>query len=476
MAIVTSKFRVHAASSFATSFTANSIYLLLGRPQPWDDTQSTNFAFQAAGTVSDSNPPNPADNWANEYAVWRDAMAIVKINSSDVRLATNRNNWIPGTRFDMYRHDIGSAQATSTGKYSLDDSNMIVYVTSTGAVYKCLYNGTTPVLTTGVVSTVQPTATTAAPQITGDGYKWKYLYTITAADADFITSSYIPLPVSGSNVSSVNGIDVILATAGGSGYASTSTITIYGDGTGATATLVTSAGVVVGATITNAGSGYTWAKAVIGSPGTGAQLLPIIAPTGGHASNFNNECIAHNVMMAPTVSGYQANDVPVNQDFRSIAIIANPAAYVTSQVTSITASYTGATGMVMRTLTMTSTATTAPSNDITLTGASSGAQALFIFQSSGTVSINYIQPIATDTSVVSAAELTRIDTVTTKRLKQFTSGETVTGTNYSKSNVGITTTLPEVQPYSGSMLYLDNRQAITRSVGQNEKINIVINF
>ena len=53
MAIVTSKFRVSAASGFASTFATDSIYLVLGRPQSWDNTLSTNFSAQASGTVSD---------------------------------------------------------------------------------------------------------------------------------------------------------------------------------------------------------------------------------------------------------------------------------------------------------------------------------------------------------------------------------------------------------------------------------------
>ena len=73
----------------------------------------------------------------------------------------------------------------------------------------------------------------------------------------------------------------------------------------------------------------------------------------------------------------------------------------------------------------------------------------------------------------------RIDTTGTKKLYQFTSNETITGTGYSQisnSSTALTGTLPEIHPYTGQMLYLDYRQPVTRSAGQNEKINVVINF
>lgn len=482
MAIVTSKFRVSAASGFASTFATDNIYMVLARPQAWDNALSTNFADQANGTVSDNNPPNPVDNWVNEYALWRDAMAGVKLNYSDVKLATVRHNWQSGVRYDMYRHNINSSTPSETGKYDLSETNMIVYVTSTGAVYKCLYNGKNGSLTTGIVSTVVPSTTGVTPQTTGDGYIWKYLYTITAADADFITENYIPVPTT-SSVSSINGIDVIYLTNGGSGYTIAPTVVVYGDGSGCAATATITGTSVTKITVTQAGSGYTWAKVALnggGTPTTG-NAIAVIAPNGGHASNLVYETMAHNVMIAGTVSGYLNNDFPVNQDFRTVALVKNPLTFnssvgyfVTSNVGTL---YTTNTGRILRTLTMTSGATTAPANDIVLSGSNSLASGLFVFQSSGTVQLQYIQPINSDVPA-NISDL-RIDVNGTKRLFQFTTGETITGTGYSQiinSSTGITGQLPEIQPYSGSMLYLDYRQPITRSAGQNEKINIVVNF
>lgn len=482
MAIITSKFRVSAASGFASTFASDNIFLVLGRPQSWDNALSTNFSAQAVGTVTDSNVPNPVDNWTNEYALWRDALAGVKLNFSDVRLATVRYNWQSGTRYDMYRHNINSSDPTENGYFDLSDSNFIVYVTSTGCVYKCLYNGKNGTLTTGVVSTVQPSTTGLTPETTADGYIWKYLYTITAADADFVTANYIPVPTT-SSVSSVNGIDVIYVTNPGASYSSAPVVTIYGDGAGAAATAVTSAGTITKITVTNAGSGYTWAKVAIGGGGTPttANAIAVIAPNGGHGSNLSYETMAHNVMIAGTVSGYLNNDFPVNQDFRSIALIKNPLTYSTSVGYFVTSNvgtlFTANTGRILRTLTMTSGATTAPANDLTITGSNSQASGLFVFQSSGTVQLQYIQPVNSDVPA-NISDL-RIDTAGTKQLYQFTTGETITATGYSQfvnSSTGLTGQVPEIQPYSGSMLYLDYRQPITRSAGQNEKINIVINF
>jgi hypothetical protein len=477
MAIVTSKFRVAAASGFATRFAIDSIYMVLGRPQSWDNTLSANFVAQTNQTTSDTVPPTPTDNYVNEHNVWRDAMAAVRVNAGDIRLCTVRNNWISGTRYDMYRHDISVAQPTATGKYSLSESNMIVYNTGNSSVYKCLYNGSNATYTTGIVSTYAPTSTSYAPQTTADGYIWKFMYTITAGDADFVTANYVPVPTNVSSVSNRLGIDVVLVTTGGN-YGSNPSVVIYGDGTSAAAVAVTSAGVITGVTITNPGEGYTWAKIRFSATtiNVNASAIAIIAPSGGHASNLASECNAHNVMIVGSAQSYQGNDIPVNQDFRTVALIKNPVVYQTSSAAFTTTVVSVAdTARIARTLVMTSTATTAPTNDIVLSN-TTGASVLAVFQSSTTTNLQIIQPIATDTSIITAAELTRIDTSNTRRLKVFANGDVITGTGYSAAISSVTSVSPELQHYSGEMLYLDYRAPVTRNLNQNEKINIVVNF
>jgi hypothetical protein len=91
--------------------------------------------------------------------------------------------------------------------------------------------------------------------------------------------------------------------------------------------------------------------------------------------------------------------------------------------------------------------------------------------------MEYIVPINADAP--ESIDLTRIDTITSFKLYDFNTSDTITATSYSQlinSSTGTTGTLPEIQPYTGQMLYLDYRRPVTRSAGQNEKINIVINF
>jgi len=477
MAIVTSKFRVAAASGFATRFATDSIYMVLGRPQSWDNSLSAKFVAQTGQNVSDTVPPTPSDNYLNEHNIWRDAMAGIRVNAGNVRLCTTRYNWISGTRYDMYRHDISIAQSTATGKFNLSESNMIVYNTSNSSVYKCLYNGSNAAFTTGIPSTAAPTSTSFTPQTTADGYIWKFMYTITAGDADFVTANYIPVPTNTSSVSNRLGLDVVLVTNGGN-YSSNPTVIIYGDGTSATAVATSSAGIITGITVTNPGEGYTWAKIVFSATtvNANASAIAIIAPSGGHASNIPAECNAHNVMIVASAESYQGSDVPVNQDFRTVALVKNPVVYQTlSAAFTTTVVSVADTARISRTLVMTSSATTAPANDIVLSN-TAGASVLAVFQSATTTVLQFIQPIASDTSIITASELARIDTSNALRLKVFNNGDVISGTGYSEAISSVTSIAPELQHYSGEMLYLDYRAPVTRNLNQNEKINIVVNF
>ena len=186
-ALVTNKFRIHNAKQFVeafdeVSFTSGTsvtdssgllntnMYLFIGKVTSWSDDQT---------------PPTPTDAVANtHYENWRDMIAAKKITASDVSHCIPRKNWTNNTSYFAYTH----AAATLT-------SQDFYVMTTDYNVYKCLSNSDTAsggsVATT---STVQPTGTGTSIISTADGYKWKFMYQISAADAlKFVTPNYIPV-------------------------------------------------------------------------------------------------------------------------------------------------------------------------------------------------------------------------------------------------------------------------------------------
>ena len=101
----------------------------------------------------------------------------------------NKNTWTSGITYDMYRGDISRTNtAKPSGATNLYDSKYFV-VNEDYKVYICLQNGTDPENTTGRPSLDQPTFTDLEPKAagdSGDGYIWKYLYTIKPSDIDKI--------------------------------------------------------------------------------------------------------------------------------------------------------------------------------------------------------------------------------------------------------------------------------------------------
>jgi len=178
-AIVTNKFRIHNSEQFLEAFSEASgtnQYIFIGKVSPWEE-----HAAGGACVNIDSSPPSPTDTVENtEYAHWDDMILAKRCISGDVSHVVNRYNWTTGTVYDQF----DSQDATLYSK-------PFFVVTEDFNVYKCMYNSH------GAQSTVMPSSintSAGVSETTSDGYKWKYLYTITAADAlKFITTSFVPV-------------------------------------------------------------------------------------------------------------------------------------------------------------------------------------------------------------------------------------------------------------------------------------------
>lgn len=211
--IVTKKFRLNIADQIYESFSETAptrYYIYVSRVTPFTD---------------DNNPPTPTDTVQNtEFDAYRDMVALKRVLASDVSYVVPRYNWTTGTVYKQYTDTDSSLYPTSTDA----TSNSTFYViTDSNYVYKCIDNNR------GVQSTVKPTYTGTAITTTADGYRWKFMYSVSAADAaKFLVSSYIPVKTLTANDGSAqwsvqqaasNGsIDHIRVTANGSSYLTTS--------------------------------------------------------------------------------------------------------------------------------------------------------------------------------------------------------------------------------------------------------------
>lgn len=167
--LITRKFRISNAEQFKKTFDGstanNSLYLFIGRVTPWPNSDTPSTLGQ---TVSSS-----------DYDPWMDMLAAKKLTTNDISLAIPRINWQSGTVYKQYDNNTN---------VDLQGNSLNYVLSSTNNVYKCIFNNK------NAASTNEPTGTTTDIFDTSDGYKWKFMYTITAADAlDFFTPFFIPV-------------------------------------------------------------------------------------------------------------------------------------------------------------------------------------------------------------------------------------------------------------------------------------------
>jgi hypothetical protein len=498
--IITKRFRLFAAEQLKELFDEASpeiLYIFVGRTNPW---------------VDDNNPPTPVDTVsATEYSIWNNVVSAKKVLAGDVTFAAVRSNWTTGTVYTKYTVDTEFQSGT------------FFVLTDEYNVYKCMDNNN------GATSTVKPTGRLTTVFTTSDGYRWKFMGEISAADAvKYVTTSYIPVKKLASDdgsfqwnvqAAAVNGsIDTAIVTSGGANYKTNAgtvvssnttkitvassanstngvyvgssiyitngtgagqkrtitgwagasrlatvspvfttpptgsstylispTVSVVGDGVNFSAYSTVSNGAIRTVEVINRGQSYSRAALTISanttSGGSGGAATPEISPVGGHGSNPVYELSGHNILMFVQLSGTEGGKFFSNNDFRIVGVLANPKLANGSLATA--ASYLVAPKLVL----------SSPSGtflpDETITGISSGTTASFV-------------EYANSTSII-----------VTNVLGNFTTENISGGISSATAHVSSMVATP-LKPFSGSVLYVENRPPIVRSVNQEENFRLVI--
>jgi len=194
-------------------------YHFLGKENSWTDFLSPFIPSQSL-LVGDV-PGAPQDNFRYDLHVRRDILSVKSITPSDVAYVVPRIDWVKDTVYDMYDDNIGpfSITGTTAPSYSkaekLEDARFYV-LTSEFNVYKCLDNNYNS------ASTIQPTGTSSDAIVSGDGYIWKFMYTIPVSLRNrFLSSQYMPVTTALKQQFYSNGaITSITVESGGSSYVS----------------------------------------------------------------------------------------------------------------------------------------------------------------------------------------------------------------------------------------------------------------
>ena len=517
-AIVTDQFRILNASNFVDSIDSanNSYYITVGLPNP---------AINGYGrsTTWNTNPPTPTDSISSNAHAGDVVLYGKRITGANVRRIVRKLDWVAGNRYEMYRHDYDiNSPAPITNASRLYDANYYV-MNEDYRVYICIENGSSGNNLKGNVSLDQPTFTDLEPSRagdSGDGYIWKYLYTITPSDIiKFDSTEYITVPndwststdtqirsIRESADSSLNDnqIRTVYIAAEGANYANGlgQEFDLIGDGTGGKVRVDVEGGKITNTTVVSGGKDYSYAFVDLGSinsntTGTSANLVPIIPPSKGHGFDVYKELGTDRVLVYARFDD-STKDFPVDTSFAQVSIVKNPTKVGTSDI------YTENTFSGLFSLKL---------DDSSLSGKPKVGEEIVQNLSVGKAR-GYVASWDDETKVLKYfTDRSLFINQTTQDTQDYTgistngrsysfnsNGGTINGqvSNFTGSidsafsgittnpsgtkliNLGVDFTngiaVPEINKGSGEIIYLDNRSSIARNPRQKEDLKIILEF
>ena len=518
-AIVTDQFRILNANNFVETVdnSANSYYVVVGLANP---ALAVGF-----GRTTDWNTdtPNPVDNFNYIDHTGDTQIFGKKVTSANVRRLITRRNWTQGTRYEMFRHDYSvTSPSPVTNSTRLYAANYYV-MNKNFDVYVCIDNGSSGISTTGNASQDEPLFTDLEPSRageSGDGYIWKYLFTVPPSDIiKFDSTEYISVPggwptssetqiqsvrENGDSTINNNQIKKVYIDKQGFGYSQNIVgreVDIIGDGTGGKVVIDTdSNGKITKTVVSSGGQGYTYGMVDLGplgnsavSVGNKAKLIPIIPPSRGHGFDLYKELGTDKLLVYARFDD-STKDFPTDTKFAQISIVKNPTSigstitYTANEFSSVNA---------IKVVTPSGTPTIGGKIQQSVTGGT--AKGYIVSYDTDTNVIKYYQDRSLYFNQTSADQTDYVGVTTASKVFAFeSSAEVITGTNFSASvdqnftgistnptgnkviSLGVNFTnglaSPEINKGSGDVIYLDNRPLITRNSRQKEDIKIILEF
>ena len=531
-AIVTDQFRILNANNFVESVgnTSNSYYIFLGLTNP---AGTPNGGFIGYGRTSDwdtsSKTPSPIDSFSYRAHAGDTMMFGKKVSSANIRRIIRRVDWVSGNRYEIYRDDYSPAnQSPNTSSSRLYDANYYV-LNKDFKVYVCIDNGSSGTNINGNISQDEPTFTDLEPSKagnSGDGYVWKYLFTVSPSDIiKFDSTEYITVPNdwatstdsqiravrenANSNVN-LNQIKHVYVENAGAGYANGlgQEVDIIGDGDGAKARVDVVNGSIVSVKVSAGGKGYSYAMVDLGNlnnaASTKAKLIPIIPPGLGHGSDIYSELGTDKVIVYARFDD-STRDFPIDTTFSQVGIVKNPTKVGTDIV------YTDSTFSSLKAFKFSDgfNATPQIGEEITqilsISSPNPGgiAKGYVASYDKETKVLKYFKDRSLSFNPTTNDQTDRAGISTLSRLYDFESSITAanivgksslfsapiainfsgittnpTGTKLINLGVNFTSGLSdsEINKGSGEIIYLDNRPQIVRNSRQKEDIKIILEF
>ena len=514
-AIVTDQFRILNAGNFVDSVTdsSNSYYVFVGLSNP----SAVGFGRT---TDWDTNTPSPVDNFDYSDFVGDNMSFGKKVTSANIRRLARKVDWARGRKYEIYRHDYSLDNLSPVTKSSrLYDANYYV-INSEFKVYVCIQNGSSGINTTGNASLDEPTFTDLEPSkagVSGDGYIWKYLFTVSPSDIiKFDSTDYIALPNgwetstdsqieavrdNGDSDTNENQIKHVYIEKQGLGYSEGShELSILGDGSGGKVVVeVDVNGKITDTVVSSGGKGYSYGIVDLGTINTNssqkAKLIPIIPPSKGHGSDIYKELGADRVLVYARFDD-STRDFPTDVTFSQIGILKNPTTI--DSTTLFDSNQFSSLGAIKFSGTPTGSVSVGDKIKQTVTdGTAVGFVASYDIE---TKVLKYFQDRNSSLNPTFFDQTDHVGVSTIGKLYEFESNSNAvttdggfsgtidtaftgittnpTGSKIISFGVQITSGLakPEINKGSGDVIYIDNRPAISRSSRQKEDVKIILEF
>lgn len=421
------------SNSYLPASKQTNVYVVLGRQLPW------NTGTEVVPTTGETTP--------EIYEYYRKGIAAKKLGYNNSSFVIPRRNWTSGTVYGQY----GSANSVTLMDFYAKNSH--------DQVFECLSNRG------GIASTVEPVLSLSSASLeepyfmTSDGYKWKYMYTISSVQKQkFMTQDWMPVY---SNkfvaASAINGsIDIVEITNSGNNYTNgslQSIITVTGDGTGAILRANVANGKIANIIVQNRGEDYTEANLTFtdmtGGIGSSAAATVKISPQNGHGYDPVFELYAKTLMVTVDVTD-EYGKIPVSNDFRQVIILHNPLE---------SSSQTLASGEVY---TLYTTINVSPG-----IGNFSGDE--IVYQGSTLATATYTGEVISFDYVQNKLYLNNIKGT-------LKTNDTIKGVSTGAIRVAASSIKPSLQLYSGKVLYILNMLPSQRDVDQTDKFRFLLSF
>jgi hypothetical protein len=480
--------------------------------------------------ANESSPDIISDTVAAEKQVWDNMYAAKKITGNDVELVAARVDWTGNTKYRQFDDTI--ALDTLLSSNTSQNLKPMYVITTDRNVYLCLSNNSS------ANSTVQPTGQNLSSNgniSTNDGYIWKYLYNVRPSNK-FLSNTWIPAPSSQSkldystsdtipvdgeittvnidnagtgyyhtsiNVSSfltscsnltisdtsysasniavnmsitgtgiangtyVTAFDVVnkkitlstetIASGGGSSNTISLKTRAYfdGDGDSVVGDVTLSSNTIGKVTITTNGKNYTRCNVTLYGTGTGANARVILPPKFGHGFNPARDIGASNVMIVEKIGEVDSTEgglISSNTTYRQYGILINPNKY--GETSSDTVA--NANSVISQT------------SNVSLLGGSSYNLDEFVYQGTSESAASFSGFV--NRQGTNNVNLTRVK-------GSISIGAPLKGnTTNPTGRIVVSNANPELEPYTGDILYVENITKTQRTDGQAENLKFVIRF